>query len=81
MRYIKQFTAENVKTALIGTQGLMLAKLQEKIGCSEMTLRHLLKNMIASGEVVKTNIGASENKPVNIYFIPEKLFNGDKHEL
>ena len=67
--YLKQFNQDHVKTALAGSPGMMLAKLQEKIGCSEMTLRHLLKPLIDSGEIVKQNIGSSEKKPINIYLI------------
>ncbi len=67
--YQKQFNEDQIRIALADSNGLMLAKLQEKIGCSEMTLRNLLKPLINSGVVVKQNIGVSEKKPVNIYFI------------
>ncbi len=67
--YLKQFNEDHVKSALSGSPGMMLAKLQEKIGCSEMTLRHLLKPMIKTGVVVKRNIGSSEKKPINIYLL------------
>ena len=67
--YLKQFNQDHVKTALADSPGMMLAKLQEKIGCSEMTLRHLLTPLLESGEVVKRNIGSSEKKPINIYRI------------
>ena len=67
--YLKKFSADHVKDALKGSPGMMLAKLQEKTGCSEMTLRHLLKPMIDSGEIVKQNIGSSEKKPINVYLL------------
>lgn len=67
--YLKQFNTDHVKTALAGSPGMMLAKLQEKIGCSEMTLRKLLTPLIDSGEVVKRNIGSSEKRPVNLYLL------------
>ncbi len=69
--YLKQFNEDHVRVALAGSPGMMLAKLQERIGCSEMTLRHLLKPLIEYGEVVKMNIGTSEKKPINIYLLKE----------
>ena len=67
MAYKKQFEPSHVLNALEGSPGMMLIKLQEAVGCSEMTLRRLLNPLIASGEVIKLNIGASDKKPVNLY--------------
>jgi len=70
--YLKQYTENDVKKALRESNGLMLAKLQENIGCSEMTLRNLLKPMIKAGDVTKKNIGVSEKRPVNVYSLGER---------
>jgi len=65
--YQKKYNEDHVRAALDGSPGMMLARLQEKIGCSEMTVRHLLKPLMDSGDVVKQNIGCSEKRPVNVY--------------
>lgn len=67
-RYEKQYTADDIKAILVKNPGgLMLGSIQYMMGCSEMTVRNLLKPLIESGEVVKQNIGQSEKKPVNLY--------------
>jgi hypothetical protein len=67
---MKQYTAIKLKTVLNKTPGgLMLAIIQSEMGCSEMTVRALLKPLIESGEVIKLNIGRSEKKPVNLYIL------------
>jgi hypothetical protein len=69
-RFKKQYTAIKLKTVLNKTHGgLMLAIIQSEMGCSEMTVRALLKPLIESGEVIKLNIGRSEKKPVNLYIL------------
>jgi hypothetical protein len=69
-RFKKQYTAIKLKTVLNKTPvGLMLAIIQSEMGCSEMTVRALLKPLIESGEVIKLNIGRSEKKPVNLYIL------------
>lgn len=71
-RYEKQYTAEDLKIILSNNPGgLMLAKIQDKMGCSEMTVRNLLKPLIESGEITKKNIGQSAKKPVNLYKLAE----------
>ena len=67
-RYEKQYTDNDIRAVLSkNPNGLMLGKIQSEIGCSEMTVRSLLRPMIESGQVIKTNIGQSEKKPVNLY--------------
>lgn len=69
-RFEKKFTEDDVKKILDKTpSGLMLALIQSEMGCSEMTIRTLLKPMLESGEVIKLNIGHSEKKPVNLYML------------
>jgi hypothetical protein len=69
-RFEKKFTEEDIKAVLNKTPGgLMLAILQSEVGCSEMTMRGLLKPMIESGEIIKLNIGRSKKKPVNLYML------------
>jgi hypothetical protein len=48
-------------------EGLMLGRIQSDVGCSEMTARNLLKPMVDSGEVIRTNISQSETKPYYLY--------------
>jgi hypothetical protein len=67
-RYQKQYTENDIKKALDKyPAGLMLSKLQSELGCSEMTVRNLLKPMIDSEKVIKTNISQSETKPYYLY--------------
>lgn len=69
-RFEKKFTEEDIRTILNKNPGgLMLAIIQSEMGCSEMTVRTLLKPLIDSGEVIKSNIGRSEKKPVNLYIL------------
>lgn len=71
----KQFTEEDIEMVLKENPGgLMLRSIELKVGCSEMTVRNLLKPLITAGHVEKRNIGASEKKPTNLYlWIGESL--------
>jgi predicted ArsR family transcriptional regulator len=66
MRYQKIFNESDILLALEDSP-LMLRRLAQRVGCSEMTLRKLLKPLIESGEVELLNMGSSDKKPVNLY--------------
>jgi predicted ArsR family transcriptional regulator len=66
MRYQKIFNESDILLALEDSP-LMLRKIAQRVSCSEMTLRKLLKPLIESGEVEVINIGSSDKKPVNLY--------------
>ena len=79
---MKQYTKDSIRDVLTKhPEGIMLGKLQSLVGCSEMTLRHLLDTMVESGEVVKTNIGQSTKKPVNLYRLNGDMENEHKTQL
>ena len=64
----KQFTDKDIERVLKeNPRGLMLKGIEYKMGCSEMTVRNLLKPLIESGLVEKRNIGVSKKRATNLY--------------
>ncbi len=69
MLFKKTYTQEQV-IDLLNThpEGLMLEKIRQSLGCSEMTLRTLINPLVNNREVLKRNISATDSRPIYLYY-------------
>jgi AraC-like DNA-binding protein len=58
-------------------EGLMLEKIRQSLGCSEMTLRTLINPLVNDREVLKRNISATDSRPIYLYYsgLEQKIFH------
>ena len=67
---VKLYSIEQVITILINNpNGLMLAKIKNLMGCSEVTTRNYLNSMKKENMVISKNIGVSEVRPILVWSI------------
>ena len=66
----KQFTEENILNALQASTApcMMLRSVSIAIGCKDQTAKKLLDVLVASGRVIRLNLG-TEGKPTLVYYI------------
>ena len=67
---VKLYSIEQVITILLNNpDGLMLGKIKNLMGCSEVTARNYLNSMKKENMAISKNIGVSEVRPILIWSI------------